>query len=237
MDKTPKKWRSPSLGKEMNIDVFGTSGTPILALPSRGKPCSEWKEQGMVESISFQLNNGFNQLFCVDSIEQESFLNERISPEKRVMRHRQFESYIIEEVVPFIRDINKIDFIIVAGVDTGGYHAINLALKHPNKFGKAIGISGVYDIKSFMNGYYSDDVYYNNPVDYIPNLNKRELLYDIRDVDFRLVTYQDDSHKEEAIRMGDVLRLKFIEHRLDIWDLNGNNKWNLWKQMLQTHII
>ncbi len=237
MNKTHKKWRSPSLGKDMNMDIYGTSGTPILALPTRGQKRTQWEEFGMVDAISHQLDNGFNQLFCIDSIDEESFLNESIEPVKRLIRHRQFELFVIEEVIPCIHDVNDIDFIIIAGTDLGGYHAVNLALKHPAKFGKAIGISGVYDIKYFMDGYYDEDVYYNNPVDFMPNLSKKELLFKIREVDFRLVSYTADPHKDETIRMGDVLRLKFVEHKLDIWDLEGKNEWYLWQQMLKTHII
>ncbi len=45
-------------------------------------------------------------------------------------------------------------------------------------------MSGVYDIKRFMDDYYENDVYYNNPMDFVPNINKQSLLNDIRDVDF-----------------------------------------------------
>ena len=71
----------------------------------------------------------------------------------------------------------------------------------------------------------------------MPNLSKKELLFKIREIDFRLVSYTEDSHKDETIRMGDVLRLKFVEHKLDIWDLKGHGKWDLWQEMLKTHII
>lgn len=237
MEEKHKKWRSPSLGKDMNLTIYGTSGTPVLALPTRGQTCGQWKEYGMIEAISYQLENGFNQVFCVDSVDDESFLNEAVTPSRRLMRHRQFESYIMEEVVPYISGESNIDFIIIAGVDLGGYHAINLALKHPAKFGKAIGMSGIYDIKGFMGDYYDDDVYYNNPVDFMPNLSKKKLLFEIRNVDFRIVSYADDIRKNEAIKMGEVLRMKFVEHQLDIWGLKGKEEWYLWQQMLKAHII
>ena len=237
MNKEQKTWRSPSLGRDMNMSIYGSGGTPVLTMPTRGEQRSQWEEHGMVDALSYQLDNEFNQLFCVDSIDDESFLNEKIEPSKRLMRQRQFESFIIEEVVPFIHEVNDIGFIIVAGVDLGGYHAINLALKHPEKFGKAIGISGVYDIKRFMDGYYDDDVYYNNPVDFMPNLNKKQLLFKIREVDFRLVSYTQDPRKDEAVKLSEVLRLKFVEHKLDIWDLEELDEWDLWQQMLKTHVI
>lgn len=237
MKQKKEKWRSPSLGKDMELAVYGESGTPIIGLPTRGAACGQWHEFEMLDAISYQIENGFNQLFCLSSIDEESFLNDGASPSQRVIRQQQFESYLIEEVVPFVHSENPIDFIIIAGIDMGGYQAITTALKHPESFGKAIGISGIYDIKPFLGDFYDENVYYNNPIDFIPNLNKKSLLNEIRQVDFRLVSFQSDPRRDEAQRMSDVLRLKFIEHELDIWNMNNHDEWQQWPQMLKTHII
>ncbi len=236
MEKKTEKWRSPSLGKDMELTVYGSSGTPIIGLPTRGASCHQWQEFGMVDAISYQLEHGFNQLYCLSSVDKEGFLNVNASPEQRLVRHQQYESYLVEEVVPYINDTNRIDFIIVAGIDLGAYHAINTALKHPGAFGKAIGMSGIYDIKRFMNDYYNDDVYYNNPIDFVPNLNQQSILNRLRDVDFRIVSFDADERKKESKRMSNVMRMKFIEHNLDIWG-ESSEEWDLWPKMLKTHII
>lgn len=191
----------------------------------------------MLDGISYQLENGFNRLFCLSSVDKESLLNDNASPKQRMTRQKQYESYLVEEVVPYVQEENNTDFIIIAGVDMGGYHAITTALKHPAEFGKAIGLSGLYDINYFMDGFYSDDVYYNNPMDFVPNLNKQPLLDKIREIDFRLVSYESDERKEDAERMSNVLRMKFIEHELDIWGIEAREEWDLWPRMLKTHII
>lgn len=236
METEIKKWRSPSLGKDMELAVYGESGTPIIGIPTRGATCRQWEEFGMTDAISYQIENGFNQLFTLSSIDNEVLLNDEASPEQRLVRQQQYETYIVEEVVPFIKETNHIGFIIIAGVDLGGYHAVTTALKNPNLFGKAIGISGIYDIKPFMDGYYDDDVYYNNPMDFVPNMNKKTLLEKVRDVDFRLVSFDGDKRKNDSVRMDNVMRMKFIEHDLDIWS-GGHEEWKLWPQMLKTHII
>lgn len=237
MKKRTEKWRSPSLGRDMQLSVFGDSGTPILAFPTRGQKCGQWHKFGMIEAISHQLENGYNQLFCVDTIDEQSLLNKEIPPSKRMVRQQQYETYIMEEVIPFIRQQSSINFLIAAGVDLGGYHAMTFALKHPEEFGKAIGISGLYDIRPMLDDYYDDDIYYNNPVDFVPNINKQKLLNDIRAVDFRLVSYTHDSRSRYAERLSKIFRMKFIRHELDIWDLEESGEWQLWPQMLQTHII
>ncbi len=62
MEKKTEKWRSPSLGKDMELTVYGSSGTPIIGLPTRGASCHQWEEFGMVDVISYQLEHGFNLL-------------------------------------------------------------------------------------------------------------------------------------------------------------------------------
>ena len=237
MEKETKQWRSPSLGKDMELTIYGSSGTPIIGLPTRGATCTQWDEFGMVDGISYQLENGFNRLYCLSSVDEEGLLNGDASPEQRVVRQTQFESYVVEEVVPFVQEETSINFIIIAGIDLGGYHAITTALKHPQLFGKAIGLSGIYDINTFMDGYYDDDVYYNNPVDFVPNMNNQHTLESIRDIDFRLVSYKNDDRRRDTKRMSDVMRMKFIEHELDIWGTTEQGEWDLWPQMLKTHII
>ncbi|MDX1617162.1 MAG: alpha/beta hydrolase-fold protein [Balneolaceae bacterium] len=239
MKRTNKKWRSPSLGKDMELLIYGESGTPILAIPTRGKSIDQFEEKGLVDTISFQIENGFNQLFCIESDDDKSFLNESIAPEKRILRHQQYESYVIDEVVPFIHDNASVEYLILAGFDTGGYHAINLALKHPTEVGKAIGISGIYDIRALMNGYFDDNVYYNSPIDYVPNLNNQAMLEKIRKVDFRLVSYSNDPKKDDAYRLAHIFQTKVIEHELDVWDKEGKSEgeWDLWNEMLKVHIV
>jgi esterase/lipase superfamily enzyme len=236
MEAKIEKWRSPSLGKDMELAVYGESGTPVIGIPTRGATCKQWEEFEMTDSISYQLENGFNQLFVLPSIDNEALLNENASPEQRVIRQQQYESYIVEEVVPFIKNQNSIKYIIIAGADFGGYHAITTALKYPELFGKSIGISGIYDIRPYMDDYYDDDVYYSNPMDFVPNLNKKSLLDKVQDVDFRLVSFESDKRIDDAVRMDKVMRMKFLDHDLDIWS-DGGDEWKLWPQMLKTHII
>jgi esterase/lipase superfamily enzyme len=221
----------------MELTVYGDSGTPIIGLPTRGATCEQWEKFGMLEAITYQLEQGYNQLYCLSSVDKESFLNGQASPAQRLIRHGQYQSYLVEEVVPYVQEQNKTDFVIVAGTDLGAYHAITTALKYPKKFGKAIGMSGVYDIKHFLDGFYNDEVYYNNPVDFVPNLNNQPVLDHIRNVDIRLVSYDTDKRKEDSQRMSDVLRMKFIEHEFDVWGMEDRDEWDLWPRMLKTHII
>ncbi len=236
MEKTSQSWQSPSLGKETTISIYGTEGTPLLAFPVNGGGRSEWEERGLIESLSYQLEHGHNRIFCVDSIDNESFFNADVSPRVRISRHRHYESYIIDEVLPFIKKTTGDLFVMAAGMHMGGYHALNLLLKYPSQIQKVIAIGGCFQIRPFMDDYFDDSVYYNNPLEYMPNLEDKELLEEIRNTDIRLVTTPDDPNLDLNYMISDILRSKAIEHIFDYWLEAGDNQWEIWGDILQRHV-
>jgi esterase/lipase superfamily enzyme len=236
MEKKSHSWQSPSLGRETTVTVFGTEGTPLIAFPDNGGKRTEWEEHGLIQSLSFQLENGHNRVYCVDSIDGESFLNKEVSPRVRINRHRQFESYIIEELLPFITKTSEELFIMTAGVGMGGYHALNLLLKHPGKIQKAISIGGLFQIRPFMDDYFDDSVYYNNPLEYLPNLDDASMLDEIKSTDIRLVVTPDDPNLELNYMLSDILRSKAIEHIFDYWIETGEHPWEIRGDILQRHV-
>lgn len=231
------KWWSPSLGRDMELLVFGHSGTPILVFPSSMGRFHEWEDFKMIDALSHQIEAGYNQVICVDSVDKESFYNKHADPYVRIIRHRQYDSYILDEVVPFIHSRNENHFIVSAGASFGAYHALNVALKYPHKFGKLIAMSGKYDIKGFFEGFYDDNVYFNNPIDYIPNFNNREHLESIRRLDVRLVSGEWDMCLDAAIDMNDRLNRKGISNTLDIWGNKTKHDWPWWRDMIKKHIL
>ena len=53
------------------------------------------------------------------------------------------------------------------GASLGAYHAANTLFKYPDVVKRCFALSGVYDMKRFMDGAYDDNFYFNNPVDYL----------------------------------------------------------------------
>lgn len=236
MQKKNQSWQSPSLGRETTITVYGTEGTPLIAFPDNGARRSEWEDNGLVESLSYQLENGHNRVYCVDSVDGESFFNKEVPPRVRLNRHHQFECYIMEEVLPFIGKSTGEQFMMTAGVGLGGYHAVNLLLKHPGRIKKAISIGGLFQIRPFMDAYFDDSVYYNNPLEYLPNLDDATLLDEIKSTDIRLIATPDDPNLELNYMLSDILRSKAIEHIFDYWIETGYDLWKIRGDILQRHI-
>ncbi len=236
MEKKRHSWQSPSLGKEMAVMTYGTEGTPLLVFPGDSGTLTDWESYGLLDSLSFQIENGHNQLFCVESVDLESFFNTDVEPRIRISRHRQYEHYIVDEVLPFIRKTAANLFVITAGIHMGGYHALNLLLKYPSQIQKGIAIGGRFQIRPFMGEYFDDNVYYNNPLEYLPNLDEYPLLEEIRNTDIRLIITPDDPYVELNYMLSDVLRSKSIEHIFDYWIETAENSWEIWADILRRHI-
>ncbi len=220
----------------MEMLVFGHGGTPVLVYPSSMGRFFEWEDFKMIDALSDQLEHGHNQLFCVDSVDRESFYNKTVHPSVRMARHGQYEAYIVNEVVPYIQQKSGTSYLIASGASFGAYHAANFAFKNPWKFNKVIALGGAYDIKSFMGGYYDMGVYFQNPMDYLPNLTDHFTLERLRRMDLRFVTGETDICKEANFAIHRVLHSKAVGSQLDMWLDGTGHDWPWWRQMISKHI-
>ena len=221
----------------MEMLIFGKEGTPVILFPSAYGSYKEWESCGAFDVLHSQIEEGFNQFFCVDAFATESFVNKSISPLARIKRFNQYQEYVIDELLPFIANENSNPFIITTGVGIGAYCALLMVLKHPQQFHKAVGISGYYDISVHMDREIDDSIYFNNPVEFVPNLHNEKLLRDIGSVDIRLLNYKNDPTKDATKRMSDVLWRKNIEHEHFIWDEETTNPWTLAPYILKDNLF
>ena len=164
MNREYTKHYSHELNRDMEALVFGHAGLPILVFPSSQGRYFEYEDAGMIRALWRKIEQGSIQLFCPDSVDSESWYNKSVHPGARIWRHVQYERYILNEFVPFLKNRNWAPQMAVTGCSFGGYHALNLALRHPDLISACVPMSGSYDIKSFLDGYYDDNVYFNNPV-------------------------------------------------------------------------
>ena len=215
----------------MELLVFGQAGNPVLVFPTFGGRFFEYEDSGMVGALEEKIDSGAVQLFCVDSFDNESWRNSNIHPHERVRRQVTYESYILEEVVPLVRGLNKVQQITVTGCDLGGYQSLNLALRHPEVVTACVSFNGRFDLKPFMNGYYDDDFYFNNPIDYLPNLEDQQILARYAGIKFTFAAGDNDPYLSESRRMTELLRLKNIPRTLDIWPAGGQDNLPLWRKM------
>lgn len=235
MNREYHSWYSPRLNREMELLVFGHSGARVIVFPTSQGRYYEFEDRGMVGALQKHVDEGWLQIFCVDSVDAESFYCSWAHPSGRITRHLQYEEYVIDEVLPLTRQMNGNPFLISLGASFGAYHALNIAFRHPHLFGRVLAMSGKYDMTSFFDGYYDENIYYNTPMHYIPNLSDPGHIAQLQRLDIILALGREDPNIEENRRLSGLLWEKGIGNALREWE-GWSHDWPYWRQMVQMYI-
>src|SRR5437867_3590914 len=150
------RWHSRRLGREMGVAVFGHWGPPMIAYPTTGGDEWEFERQSMIGALGAALDAGRVKMFCVNINHGDSFANRGAHPAHRSWMQRQYDEYIRHEVIPFARHHCRTPDIAVwtMGASLGAYHAANTLFKYPDVVKRCFALSGVYDMRRFMDGQY-----------------------------------------------------------------------------------
>jgi esterase/lipase superfamily enzyme len=232
-------WHSSRLGKDMPVQVYGHYGNPLLVFPTSGGDEREYEGQSMIGALAHHIDGGRVKIFAIGSVNNESWYDKRAHPRHRSYVQAMYDAYVASEVVPFIYEQCRTPGIPITttGASFGAYHAANTLLKHPDVVRRCLALSGVYDIRRFMDGDYDDNCYFNNPVDYMANLSDPYYLSHLHQCDIHLGTgcgpYEDSG---PTYRLAEVLRSRGILHHLDDWGPDGGHDWPYWKHQMDTYI-
>ena len=231
------KWFSHNLGHDMEIKVYGYYGKPLVVFPPQAGRFYDFENFGMVESIASFIEAGQIKLFAVDSIDGESWANGSAHPADRARRHQDYDRYIVEEAVPFIRKHcgDTTEKFITTGVSMGAYHAANFFFRHPDIFDMVIAISGLFRLNHFIGDYMDDNVYFNTPLAYLPNMNDPWYLDQYRQSRIIVCTGQGAWEEEmlaDTHALKGILEGKGIPHWIDFWGGDVNHDWPWWRKML-----
>ncbi|MFM7222169.1 MAG: esterase family protein [Bacteroidota bacterium] len=228
------QWFSPALQKEMPIAVYGHYGFAVLMIPTAAADYLEYERFELIEQLRPFIDQGKIKVYSINSINMESWMNKQMEGAHKAIRHNQFNQYVVEEVIPFIHNTSSNETpIITAGASFGALHSMNLFLKYPDRIKGVIAMSGVYDLTVYTNGYYDEQVYFNSPIHYIPNLADHSILEKIRSGNILLATGSGNYEDPDANRrFSDVLHTKSIPHQMEIWGNDIHHDWPTWKKML-----
>ncbi len=230
-----RKWYSPNLNKDMEIAVYGHYGFALLMFPTAGADFLEYERFQMIDSIQPFIDSGKCKVFSINSINNESWLNKQMYPPHKSLRHGQYNQYVVGEVAPFIFDHCKGNVpIITTGASLGAYHAANTFFRRPDIFRGTIAMSGVYDLKEYSGGYYDQHVYFNSPVEYLPNATDETYLNQMRN-NLGIVIASGQGEYEDpnaSVRLSNILNSKGIRHWLDLWGYDVKHDWPTWRDML-----
>jgi esterase/lipase superfamily enzyme len=230
------KWGSPTLGRDMELLWFGHAGRPMIWFPTSQGRFYQNEDFGLIAAVGDRIDAGQLQVACVDSVDAESFYAKWKHPADRLARHDQYDRYLAQEVVPFVRTRGRTESRVgTLGASFGAYHAVNFALRHPDLCDKTVGFSGKYDIHSFLDGFWNDTAYFHCPTAYVPNMDAAWVAK-LSAMDIAIVTGETDNILDGSSTMIEIFRRKGIRHRGDIWDSPYGHDWPWWKVQVREYV-
>ena len=212
------KWYSQWLGEDFEILVFGHSGIPLILFPQSNALYYDFKDYGVIASLTDYIEAGELKVYCLSSYDRSSWMNYDIEPYKRVECYKAFEETILHDVVGFANYETEKEKMILAGFGFGGYNALNISLKHPEVSRGIITIGSSFDIKRFIYGHFDDEVYFNSPLDYLSKLNDESYISKFREMKIVLSSGSQDESFIENKAVSKVLFEKEINHYFDVYD-------------------
>ncbi len=226
----------------MDILIFGHAGAKVLVFPTRdGRHC-EYESLRMVQALAPKIEAGHLQLYCIESMAGETFYCWWRQPAHRVQRYLQFEDYIVNEVLPLMADRNPHPCTIVHGCSLGAFQAANLAFRHPHLFQKLCAFSGRYDLTlcvehfgDLFDGHYDQDIYFNTPTHFLPNLDEPARLDALRRMDIVLAIGKEDPFLANNHELCQILTNKGIPHRLHEWEGRAHQGYH-WRRMAALYL-
>jgi esterase/lipase superfamily enzyme len=204
---------SPAIGAAGNVVVHGHYGRPVLVFPSEQGSAWDYESNGMVAAVGDLVAAGRVKLYCVDAFDA----GERW----------RYESWILDQVVPFIHeDLGGPQDILATGCSMGAFHAANLVLRRADLVPAAICLSGNYEfgVTGEVAGFHGDHLEW---------IRSR--------ASFLLVCGQgmwEDSTGalESTKRLAHVLGEKGIRHELDLWGHDVPHDWPSWRAQIAHHL-
>jgi esterase/lipase superfamily enzyme len=235
---------SDAVGGAGTVIRYGHWGRPVLVFPSEQGKAWDFENNGMVGAVAGLLEEGRLKLYCVDSYDAQSWSSAAIPVEERAQRHGRYESWIIDEVVPWIASDSGGGQIeaVTLGCSLGAFHAANFALKRADLFPLAMCFSGNYDPASWNGwGERGTAAYFNNPLDYVGHLHGDHLNWLRGRVSLLLVCgqgqWEDTTGSLPSTKQfAEVLASKEIRHELDLWGHDVPHDWPSWRAQLAHHM-
>lgn len=239
MRRETTSWYSHNLNMEMPLVAYGHAGYPLLMFPTAAADYLEYERFHLIDSIKWFIDNGLIRAYSVNSVNKHSLLNKEAHPGWKVEMLSRYDRYVTDEVLPLIRsECGQDARPLVTGASLGALLAVNTYFKHSDLFRGVIAMSGSYDIHSYLENYHDDNVYFNNPAQYVKNLNDDYHLPRLRNADSIVIVAGQGAFEapHKSREFSDILNSKGIPHTLDLWGHDVRHDWEWWRKMLPHYL-
>ena len=232
-----RKEYSKYLDREMEFKIYGHDGKPCLVFPPQDGKFTDYENFKMVETLSDYIEQGKLRLFCVDSIDRESWSDKEGNPRYRAEMQERWFNYITNEIVPFIQNYTGRNDLIVTGCSMGGTHAGISFFRRPDLFETLIALSGAFDASMFFGNYMDDLVYNNSPVHFLRNMPEDHYYLDIYRNKKIILCIGQGAWEEELLpsnhEMDAILKQKNVPAWVDFWGYDVAHDWNWWQLQIR----
>jgi esterase/lipase superfamily enzyme len=230
---------SQHLGRKLYLWQYGDFGRPVLVFPSASGMAHEWENKAMIEQVAPLVNSGKIKLYCVESNVSEAWTKKDGDPAWRLGRHIAYERFVYDELAPFIQaDCRSKDIpLACTGTSLGAFYALNAVLKRPDIFHYALCLSGRYEMSAF-NPIRSSDMYFQNPLAYLPGLSGEVLDKIKANVHVDLVCGRgpwEDGNWQETQAVARHLDRLGVSNRLDLWGKDCDHDWPWWRKQVKMY--
>ncbi len=224
------RWFSDDLQRDMEIRSYGHAGKPVLFIPCQSGRFFDFENFGLIDAFYPFIDSGVVTVFCVDTIDGETWANPDGDPAWRAERHEAWMRYLAYDVAEYIREICGEQGILAYGASLGSIHAANLYFRFPDTFDAVLCLSGVYTASYGFGDYMDGTVYLNSPVDYLSNMpwdhpflakyREHKAVFCVGQGAWEVPQYTRDLEY--------VLHQKGIPAWVDYWGWDVNHDWPWW---------
>lgn len=230
-------WLSKNLHRDMTIKIYGKHGVPFLIFPTQDAMNDNFENFGMIDTLKDFIDGGKIQLFCVDTVDQETWSNTLGDKIWRAARQESYYRYIIEEVLPLISEKNSSGYLPIAtGCSLGGLHSAIVFLRRPELFDGMLALSGLYDAKFFFDGWLNPVLYDNSPTDFLAKMPLDHHYISVYNAKKIILCIGQGRWEEEGRRttalMRDIFSAKKINAWTDFWGFDVDHDWHWWKRQM-----
>jgi len=231
---------SSAMGRNVHLWSFGVVGQPVIVFPSNAGVAHEWDQSGMVEALGPWLAAGKIKLYCVESNVSRSFSGDG-HVDQRMRHHAAYERFVLDDLVPYIRrDCRSPQVKMVAsGCSVGALYTSLFVLKHPETFARGLCLSGRYRASHFTGGQSNDDLYFNDPLAFLPNLHGGPLEHVRRQAHLTLVVGRGRFEGDclpETLELGGLLHQKRIPNHVAVWGDDSIHDYGWWKKQVRHYL-
>lgn len=243
MSRVSEKWKSPRVGREVQVVRWGEVGTPVIFFPTAAGDAEECERFLLVDALSPLLEEGLIKLYSVDSVPGMVWLKEDNKVPVATRAQAGFDAFVTHELIPMIaRDCGGVDpkdlNLIATGASIGAYNALAAICRHPDLFAHAICMSGTYELSKFIDGDMDENWYFSSPLHFVPGmeegsepletLRKRKIL-----ISHGTGRWEDPA---ESWAVAKVLGAKGIPNLVDEWGDEWDHDWPTWRRMLPDYL-